>query len=378
MTGTDVDLPKKLKPAYQGDEYVTRLQEIKRFTETLIERVDWGQVDGVDKPTLYKAGAEKILQFFGLCFQLFPLEAITTPDVPFWLYRYEMRIYLQGKRTAIANGIGSCNSHEKKYRWRWVSKEYAEGKGYDITVLATRGGKESQFNFAIEEKKTGGQYGKPLEYWLQWDADIAEGRAIEIMKKSRGGAAYRAWERDSTEYRVPNEDVLDAANTGDKMAQKRAFVAAVLFLGFSEHFTQDVGDDTPDDENEVVVSVERVAPVALPAPVEVPAENSTVQDDSPATFYQCKHGDCFVEIPASVVEERHAALCEAHYENWLDQWGGDDLYFEVKETYARARVNYTFGDFCKQNGITAQSTNRVLLDALWFFQDNIANNVAAT
>ena len=46
-----------------------------------------------------------------------------------------------------------------------------------------------------------------------------------------------------TVYRVPNPDVVGLKNTIMKMAQKRAFVGAILLAtGASEFFTQDVED----------------------------------------------------------------------------------------------------------------------------------------
>jgi hypothetical protein len=51
------------------------------------------------------------------------------------------------------------------------------------------------------------------------------------------------WELDETWYRVPNEDMADVVNTLQKMAYKRALVAATLLaINASEFFTQDVED----------------------------------------------------------------------------------------------------------------------------------------
>ena len=50
-----------------------------------------------------------------------------------------------------------------------------------------------------------------------------------------------------TLYRVPNPDVADLVNTIQKMAQKRALVAATLIAtSASEFFTQDVEDTSGD------------------------------------------------------------------------------------------------------------------------------------
>ncbi len=61
---------------------------------------------------------------------------------------------------------------------------------------------------------------------------------------------------NSRERKYVKRDAADVLNTIDKMAQKRALVAAALNLGFSDHFTQDLED----------VSSAQVPSDAAPAP----------------------------------------------------------------------------------------------------------------
>ena len=73
---------------------------------------------------------------------------------------------------------------------------------------------------------------------------IRTGTARSVEKLTRAGKAV-AWELDvdMASYRVPNPDVADVVNTIQKMAQKRALVAATLIAtSASEFFTQDVED----------------------------------------------------------------------------------------------------------------------------------------
>jgi hypothetical protein len=65
-----------------------------------------------------------------------------------------------------------------------------------------------------------------------------------VEKFTRRGKSV-AWEIDvdTALYRIPNPDVADAVNTVQKMAQKRALVAATLIAtSASEFFTQDLED----------------------------------------------------------------------------------------------------------------------------------------
>ena len=101
-----------------------------------------------------------------------------------------------------------------------------------------------EFDFAIERAETTGTYGKPAEHWQRFRDAIRTGTARSVEKLTRRGNSV-AWEIDvdTALYRIPNPDVADVVNTIQKMAQKRALVAATLIAtSASEFFTQDVED----------------------------------------------------------------------------------------------------------------------------------------
>ena len=79
---------------------------------------------------------------------------------------------------------------------------------------------------------------------------ITAGTARRVERDTRQGKSP-AWEidADTTLYRIPNPEVADLVNTIQKMAQKRAVVAATLIAtSASEFFTQDV-EDIPADRD---------------------------------------------------------------------------------------------------------------------------------
>jgi hypothetical protein len=217
------------------------------ISKVLREGVDFGTIPGVgDKPALKKPGAEKLANFFGLCPTFEDVETIedwTGADhggEPLFYYRQRCKLYRGDRMIAAADG--SCNSRETKYRYRWVS-EADIPTGYELTELKTRGGRISEFAFAVEKAETSGKYGKPAEYWKRFQDAIANGTATAIKKKIKSGEARDAWEIDSTLYRIPNDDISEQINTILKMAQKRALVAATLIAtGASDYFTQDIDD----------------------------------------------------------------------------------------------------------------------------------------
>jgi hypothetical protein len=99
--------------------------------------------------------------------------------------------------------------------------------------------------------ETTGTYGKPAEHWIRFREAIRNGTARQVEKPTRRGMAA-AWEldEDAALYRISNPDAADLVNTIQKMAQKRALIAATLIaVSASEFFTQDVEDSAVCGQN---------------------------------------------------------------------------------------------------------------------------------
>ena len=215
--------------------------------EIMKEGVDYGAIPGTGtKPALLKAGAEKATSFFGLSTHF--ADAQTVEDwigkdhngEPFFFYRQTCTLY-RGERL-IASADGSCNSWEKKYRYRWVG-EADIPTGMDKALLKARDGEIQEFAFAIDKAETAGKYGKPAEYWQKFKDAIASGKAVKFQRKTSTGKMMDAYKISAMMYCIPNDDVPEQVNTILKMAQKRALVAATLIAtGLSDYFTQDIED----------------------------------------------------------------------------------------------------------------------------------------
>jgi hypothetical protein len=160
---------------------------------------------------------------------------------PLFYYRFKCQLFRGDFQ--MGEGIGSCSSWEAKYRYRWVDENTVMRMGLDKNTLPTRGGAISEFEFAINKAETMGQYGKPAEYWAKWKQAMAEGKVRKINKMKKDGTTSPAYEMDMTMYRVPNTEFADIINTVQKIAQKRAYVAATLLAAnASDYFTQDLED----------------------------------------------------------------------------------------------------------------------------------------
>lgn len=209
---------------------------VQATKEVLVEGLDFGKIPGTgDKPTLLKPGAEKLCYLFGLRPTFEVVEAREDWTGGLFYYRYRCTLHDQSGNV-LADGEGSCNSREKKYRYR--QSERVCPKCGKPTIIK---GKEEYGGGWLCYAKKGG-----------CGAKFAD-NAPEITSQPSG--------------LVENTEPYDLVNTIQKMAQKRALVAAVLVgAGASQFFTQDVEDMSIID---VPFEVTKSAPAQV---VEAPAE----------------------------------------------------------------------------------------------------------
>lgn len=208
--------PLVLVPAMSIELAVERYESMVAFVQRLMRpEVDYGKIPGTDKKTLLKPGAEKLATFFGLAKRFHLVEKVEDwsgaehDGEPFFYYLYRCALYLGDSLAAESDG--SANSFESKYRYR---------KGERQCPVCNAA--------AILKSKEQGQG------WFCW--------------KKKGGCGATFYEQDPAIVsqivgRVTNPDIADQVNTLQKMAQKRALVAATLLaVNASEFFTQDMED----------------------------------------------------------------------------------------------------------------------------------------
>jgi hypothetical protein len=226
--------PLALMPVFDIQQAVERRNGLVKFVQTIMhEGTDYGVIPGTErKPaaadngggaaapssknnTLLKPGAEKLCSFFGLTPRFAIIERVEDwtgaghGGEPLFYYFYKCQL-VHGAHV-VAEGDGSCNSREKKYRYRRA--ERACPKCGRAAILKSR---DDGGGFFCWRKKDG------------CGATFAEADP-RIVEQVVG--------------QVPNPDVADQVNTLQKMAQKRALIAATLIaVNASEFFTQDVED----------------------------------------------------------------------------------------------------------------------------------------
>jgi len=221
-------------------EQVNHIQRVMR--EVMQKGEHYGVIPGTEKPTLLKAGAEKL----GMTFHLDPAYSWTRVDLPNNHREYEMRCILTHIRSGRTwEGIGACSTMESKYRYRGTEKVFTE---------------------------------KPIPkgYWELKKSDPA--KAQELL----GGKGFIPGKDENGSWficrkgeRMENPDLADTYNTVLKMAKKRAHVDAIITAtAASDIFTQDVEDLAMAVPAVVIVEPERMAtPPVAPKP-EPPAPKS--------------------------------------------------------------------------------------------------------
>lgn len=301
--------PSEWLPAMTIEQAVGRYRQMVEFvSKALVDGTDYGKIPGTGdkaKPTLLKPGAEKLCTFFGLrkVPELLSKEEDWTGErhggEPFFYYVYRYNLYRGDVLIAAADG--SCNSWEKKYRWR---------HGDRVCPLC-----QKPTIFRSKPEKGGG--------WFCWSS------------KGGCGAQFRADDpsiADQKVGRVPNADPADVVNTIQKMAQKRALIAATLLAcNASDYFTQDLLDE--EDHGEVVEG-EPVRQQPAPPPPSKPATTPGVRlrdylgkrDDLMARDGLAKKGELLSHVIAAGVAKGYSD----DVTGWTDEDG--QCFFGVEES----------------------------------------------
>lgn len=187
---------------------MAKIQQMQNVVQkTLKKGHDFGEVPGTSKPTLLKPGGEKICMLFGLNPEYEFLQTTEDYDKEFFSYNIRCTLFRNGQ--PVAQGVGSCNSKEKKYRFINVD--------------------EIPENYIGQSEQITDKYGR-------------------------------------TKYKINNPDICSLVNTILKIAKKRAFIDAVLQVAsLSEVFTQDVEDmgDFIQQEQDATLTIEQAKNLKL-------------------------------------------------------------------------------------------------------------------
>lgn len=203
---------------------VNLMQDVMQ--EVMQKDTHYGVIPGTKQPSLYKAGAEKIMSTFRLAADPEVEQLGVDGEVH---YRVKVRI-LSASGSFLGAGIGECSSSEDKYAWR--------------AALC-----DEEFDDTPENRRR-------IKY-AKWQGKV------EKKKQIRTNPA-------------------DVSNTVLKMAKKRGLIDGVLTVtAASDLFTQDI-EDLPDEVVAEIVGQQRAAKHAAPAPKDGPERDAAIAEASAA------------------------------------------------------------------------------------------------
>lgn len=258
MTTTEVLDPRQETPltAVQIRAQVNLIQEVMKAV--MKDGTHYGIIPGTQKPTLYKAGAEKILSTFRIAIQPDVLD-LSTPDEA--RFRVTTNALSQATGTYLGGGVGEASSNEEKYMWREAVCEQ------------------------------------------EWDATPEDRRRLKW--KGRGKDAYCV--------KQIRTNPADVANTILKMAKKRSQIDTCLTVtAASDVFAQDI-EDLPEEIRATVAEDGTVSTPPIQAPQRKPEPqtstgvggNSLISEAQGKRMYAIAKG-------AGWSDDEYAALLKKH------------------------------------------------------------------
>lgn len=189
-------------------DLLAQVQKIQQVMKSCMqENEHYGKIPGTNKPTLLKAGAEKL----NLLFRFDPqYDSVEHYDGDHLTVKSKCTLFHITTGARVGSGEGSCSTKETKYAYR------------NAALSCPDCGKETIIKGRVE-------YGGG---WLCFG------------KKGGCGSKFPDEQFDGVEVgKIPNDALPDQYNTVLKMANKRSLIAAVLnATAASDIFTQDLED----------------------------------------------------------------------------------------------------------------------------------------
>src|ERR1700742_780401 len=84
----------------------------------MVKGTDYGEIPGTNKPTLLKPGAEKLTDLFRCTPKFKLVKEVEDYDRNLFAYTFRVQLYQRDAGAVLAEGYGSANSREGRYRWR--------------------------------------------------------------------------------------------------------------------------------------------------------------------------------------------------------------------------------------------------------------------
>ena len=168
---------------------ITQFQQV--IQKTLHQGHDFGIIPGTDKPTLLKPGAEKILMMMGLRSEFEIVDS--TRDFEKGFFQYQVRCKLLKGDMVITEGLGACNTRERKYLKmdpytmdNTVLKMAKKRALVDAALLVAS--LSDVFTQDIEDMDINGQAAEMQKVYTDQDGTISKAQAKRMFALAKGDA----------------------------------------------------------------------------------------------------------------------------------------------------------------------------------------------
>ncbi len=166
---------------------ITQFQQV--IQNTLHQNHDYGIIPGTDKPTLLKPGAEKILMMMGLRSEFEIVDS--TRDFEKGFFQYQVRCKLLKGDMVITEGLGACNTRERKYLKmdpytmdNTVLKMAKKRALVDAALLVAS--LSDVFTQDIEDMDLNGQQTNDQKVYTDQDGTISKAQAKRMFALAKG------------------------------------------------------------------------------------------------------------------------------------------------------------------------------------------------
>lgn len=170
---------------------ITQFQQV--IQNTLHQGHDFGVIPGTDKPTLLKPGAEKILMMMGLRSEFEIVDS--TRDFEKGFFQYQVRCKLIRGELLITEGLGACNTRERKYLKmdpytmdNTVLKMAKKRALVDAALLVAS--LSDVFTQDIEDLDLNGQQTGGKKYYTDQDGTISKAQAKRMFALANGDQGF--------------------------------------------------------------------------------------------------------------------------------------------------------------------------------------------
>ena len=208
------------------------IEEFQKLVQSqLRQNHDYGVIPGTSKPTLLKPGAEKINMMMGLTSEFEIIDS--TRDWEHGFFQYQVKCKLIRNNVVVTEGLGSCNSRERKYARQdpytldnTILKMAKKRALIDATLHVAS--LSDIFTQDIEDMDLEGEKIQQQKYYTDTDGTITNKQAKRMFALAKGNAeivkkamAENGYDENAKSLDVKKVDYEKICNRIEELAKEK-------------------------------------------------------------------------------------------------------------------------------------------------------------